>query len=440
MVLDVLRGVAVGGILLANTFVFFGLFLIPPERAAAFGTHSLDRVVEFAEHVLVEGKFYSIFSLLFGIGFGLQLTRGGDASVSRFRRRLRVLLLIGAVHALLIWAGDILLLYALLGFSMPWFAKKDARSLLRWTIGLLATPTILYTVALIVLMLAGSSPAPPGPARPDLPPEIFERLAAMGTGGFADALIGNLMFFVGRWMDLFVSVRFPKVLGMFVLGLWTVRQGITTDLQAHLPLLRRWRATGWTIGLAANVMAALAFLWSPDWPPFPRRPPWRIRAGGRFPAAGPRLRLHHRDRLASRAACSGSVRPGGTDGFDELSDALRRMRHALVWLRAGLVVADWRGYDVGGGGDDCRPADSVEPPLACVVSVRSRRVALAPFDLRRAAADAAALNADDGRERLTACYRPLRPSLLCTPSIPPRLPNGSVLARYLPRNRRSRRL
>lgn len=264
-----LRGVAIGGILLANTFVFFGLFLIPPERAAAFRTHSLDRLVEFAEHVLVEGKFYSIFSLLFGIGFGLQLTRGGDASVSRFRRRLRVLLLIGAVHALFIWAGDILLLYAVLGLSMPWFAKKDTRSLLRWTVALLATPTMLYIVAVIVWKLMGAATAAPGPAGPDVPPEVVERLAAMGTGGFRDALIGNLLFFVGRWMDLFVSVRFPKVLGMFVLGLWTVRQGIATDLQAHLPLLRRWRTAGWTIGLGADVIAALVFLRWPYLPPSP---------------------------------------------------------------------------------------------------------------------------------------------------------------------------
>jgi uncharacterized protein len=265
----VIRGVAVGGILLANTFVFFGLFLIPAERAAAFTSHNLDRVVEFAEHVLVEGKFYSIFSLLFGIGFGLQLARGGAASVARFRRRLRVLLLIGAVHALLIWAGDILLLYALLGFSMPWFAQKDQRSLLRWTVGLLATPTLLYIAALTIKWLAGAAPPTPGPSGPDVPPEIFDRFAAMGTGGVADALIGNLIFFVGRWADLFVSVRFPKVLGMFVLGLWLVREGITSNLKAHLPLLRRWQTAGWAIGLPANVIAAIVFLWWPYWPPSP---------------------------------------------------------------------------------------------------------------------------------------------------------------------------
>src|SRR5438034_8335407 len=146
-VLDVLRGVAVGGILLANVLVFFGLFIIPPDRAAALPTARLDTVVSFVEKVFVDGKFYSLFSLLFGIGFGLQIARGGDATV-RFRRRLRILLAIGAIHAFLIWAGDILMLYALLGFSLPWFARKTDRELLRWTVILLAIPTALYLAAL----------------------------------------------------------------------------------------------------------------------------------------------------------------------------------------------------------------------------------------------------------------------------------------------------
>ena len=141
--LDVLRGVAVGGILLANVLVFFGLMLLAPDRAAAMPTAAADRVVAFLELVFVEGKFYSIFSLLFGIGFGVQLSRGGALAVSRFRRRLRILLAIGAVHAFLIWAGDILLLYALLGFTMPWFARRTDRVLLQWTLGLLVVPTSL---------------------------------------------------------------------------------------------------------------------------------------------------------------------------------------------------------------------------------------------------------------------------------------------------------
>src|SRR3989440_10054870 len=166
--LDVLRGVAVAGILLANVLVLFGLFVIPPDRAAALPTARLDAVASFLEKVFVDGKFYSVFSLLFGIGFGLQLARGGEAAVPRFKRRLRILLAIGAIHAFLIWAGDILMLYALLRFTMPWFARKSNGQLLRWTVILLAIPTALYVIALFAWILVGSGAAPtsPGPAVP----------------------------------------------------------------------------------------------------------------------------------------------------------------------------------------------------------------------------------------------------------------------------------
>ena len=266
--LDVLRGVAVGGILLANVGVFFGLFLLAPDRIAALPTAAADRVATFLEHVFVEGKFYSIFSLLFGIGFGVQLSRGGDAAVPRFRRRLRILLAIGAVHAFLIWAGDILLLYAMLGFTMPWFARKTDRALLKWTIGLLAVPTALYVVVLVLWMIVGPGGPPPAPgSAPDIPPEIFARIAAMGTGGPLDALIGNLLFLIGRWSDLFVTMRFPKVLGMFVLGLWTVRRGIALDPAAHRDTLVTWRRLGLGAGLAANLIGAWAFAHWPYLPP-----------------------------------------------------------------------------------------------------------------------------------------------------------------------------
>ena len=270
--LDVLRGVAVGGILLANAFVFFGLLFDPDGRLKQLPTAQFDRVVEFLEHVVVEGKFYSIFSLLFGIGFGLQLSRRGDVAVGRYRRRLAVLVGIGFVHAVLIWAGDILLLYAFLGFTLPWFARRSDRSLLRWTVGLLATPTALYVVGLAAWMAFGpgpsDGPAPSGPAE-GIPPEILARINAIGTGGLSDALIGNLIFLAGRWADLFVTVRFPKVLGMFVLGLWVVRQGIAADPGSHRPLLHRWRTLGLGIGLPLNLVAAWALSVWPYLPPSP---------------------------------------------------------------------------------------------------------------------------------------------------------------------------
>jgi uncharacterized protein len=225
-----------------------------------------DRVALFIEHVFVDGKFYSIFSLLFGIGFGIQLSRGGDAALPRFKRRLRILLGIGAIHAFFIWAGDILMLYALLGFTMPWFARKSNRELLRWTVILLAIPTVLYVVVLAVYMLAGPGPTqtPSGAA---MPAQMLAYFEAIGTGGFKDAFIGNLVFLAGRWADLFATVRFPKVLGMFVLGLWTVRTGIALSPATHRATLVRWSWLGWGIGLPANIVAAWAFERSSYLPP-----------------------------------------------------------------------------------------------------------------------------------------------------------------------------
>ena len=255
--LDALRGIAVAGILLANVFVFFGLFVLARDRAAALPTAGADRIATFFEHIFIDGKFYSVFSLLFGIGFGVQLARAGEAALPRFKRRLRILLGIGAIHAFLIWAGDILMLYALLGFTMPWFSRKPNRVLVRWSVILLATPTALYLVALLGWTLSGSGSAPVS-TDSGVPATILRYFAAIGTGGIKDAFVGNLIFLAARWADLFATVRFPKVLGMFVLGLWTVRRGIALSPADHRDTLVRWSAIGWSIGLPANVIAAWA--------------------------------------------------------------------------------------------------------------------------------------------------------------------------------------
>jgi uncharacterized protein len=91
-----------------------------------------------------------------------------------------------------------------------------------------------------------------------MPTQMVHFFEGIGRGGFKDAFIGNLVFLGGRWADLFATVRFPKVLGMFVLGLWTLRRGIALAPGEHRAMLVRWCAIGWSIGLPANLIAAWA--------------------------------------------------------------------------------------------------------------------------------------------------------------------------------------
>src|SRR5215207_8010099 len=135
--LDMLRGLAVGGILIGNMQWFSGYGMMPPVLTE--GLPIYDHVTRFLVHFFVEGKFYSIFSFLFGFGFALQIARAeerGDTKAVVFKRRLCWLLVIGLLHAYLLWAGDILSVYALMGFVLPLFRKKSDKSLLKWAVWL----------------------------------------------------------------------------------------------------------------------------------------------------------------------------------------------------------------------------------------------------------------------------------------------------------------
>ena len=114
VILDALRGLALLGIALAN-FPEFALWtFLSADEQQAMTTAGIDSVVRYMQYMLVDGKFYTIFSLLFGVGFSLILSRH---PVSLFVRRMLILAVIGFCHLMFIWSGDILLLYGL-GFGL----------------------------------------------------------------------------------------------------------------------------------------------------------------------------------------------------------------------------------------------------------------------------------------------------------------------------------
>src|SRR5688572_1815809 len=114
--MDALRGFAILGIFIAN---LIGLTLYnPTDTTKGWHFPELDKQMLFLQHVFIEGKFYSIFSLLFGWGLALQIKRtqglAGNNSVGPvIIRRLFFMFLIGLIHVAIIWNGDIIAFYAL---------------------------------------------------------------------------------------------------------------------------------------------------------------------------------------------------------------------------------------------------------------------------------------------------------------------------------------
>ena len=127
VILDALRGLALMGIALAN-FPVFGLWtFLSSSEQKAMPTAGIDEIVRFLQYLLVDGKFYTIFSLLFGIGFSLILARHGRRL---FVRRMLILVCIGFLHLIFIWSGDILLLYAIGGLLLTLFVGLKDKALL----------------------------------------------------------------------------------------------------------------------------------------------------------------------------------------------------------------------------------------------------------------------------------------------------------------------
>lgn len=265
VLLDALRGFALLGILTMNLLAFSGYYeLKMVGQLASLPTPATDRISHFLMAVFAEGKFYSLFSLLFGIGFAMQMLRAeqkGDDFVLRYRRRLGVLVVIGMVHLCVVWAGDILVLYALLGFLLLPLRRYGDRALLIGAAALIAAPVLLRAV-----VLASGGVLDPG--APVL--ALGERLDAglfgaeaatplvsfVVPGGWIELAKYNLAGPVWRFGELLQEGRAFKVLGMFLIGFVAARRAIFSNLEANHRLLRRVLIAGLALGVVGNLLFA----------------------------------------------------------------------------------------------------------------------------------------------------------------------------------------
>jgi uncharacterized protein len=265
-VIDVLRGFAILGILIGNMQWFSGYGMMPPAVDAL--NSAADNIIKFLVHFFVEGKFYSIFSFLFGFGFALQIARSeerGDLKASLFKRRLFWLLIIGLLHAYFIWAGDILSIYAVSGFILLLFRKKSNESLIKWVIGFWAAPVLVYLLLYILFVFF----APPeATLMPDAAKQFEGWNAAVNEvaqGSYWQIFTGyNLKYVLFRYIGLFAEMRWTKLLAMFMLGFYAYRQGFFQNLSENKPMIRRVFIFGLIFGILGNALLAFAM---PLFPP-----------------------------------------------------------------------------------------------------------------------------------------------------------------------------
>ena len=261
--LDVLRGLALAGIVIAN-IRGFGSPMEAYNRPRLLWDSPLDRVVNFLLETLVTGKFITIFSILFGLGFAIQVDRArrlGAEFVRLYLRRMAVLALFGAAHVLLLWWGDILLSYAAAGALLLLFRDRTQESLIRWSLALYWLPVALFLALTMLSALEPIAGTPEAPGR---------LAAAMRHATEVYRSADGMAIFHQRiedWRAFNASfpVVLPRILGLFLFGLWLWREGLVQRPAAYAPRLRRWLPRLLAVGLAGNLAyAAISYFAQPD--------------------------------------------------------------------------------------------------------------------------------------------------------------------------------
>jgi uncharacterized protein len=260
--IDILRGMALFGVLAINMGAWSG-------QEMEFSTLGwLDRAVVILLRFLLMAKFYSLLSLLFGWGMAVQMRRAetrGTKFVLRYLQRLLVLLAFGALHAILLWDGDILILYTLLGFLLLLFRKRSEKTIL--------IAAGLFLALSIVLVVPGSAMDAVRARYADL--TAFLRSSKhpqslYGTGSYLDVTRLRIQSYLGAFSR--IAYYIGNLFSMFLLGLYIGKRRLFAqpdpqdEEHRHLPLLRAVLWAGLGIGLVFNAIFVWTSIRPPEWP------------------------------------------------------------------------------------------------------------------------------------------------------------------------------
>jgi uncharacterized protein len=236
---DTIRTFALIGICIVN-IPFLGLtvtqHLVPPTAFA-------DQAAVFAVEALFQGKFFLMFSFIFGWGMHIQDQAAARSNVSfgqRYARRLAGLALLGALHATLVFTGDILVLYAVLG-ALIWRQRNKTPSELVMFAARMV-PLAAVAMGIIALALSAPMPIPSGP----------------GLGGsFAEGVATR----IAEWPLTFLFVALfngPLALGAFAMGIAAAKVDFFAPGNPLFARLSRAVPVLLAVGVPLNLLYAAA--------------------------------------------------------------------------------------------------------------------------------------------------------------------------------------
>ncbi|MGG4581396.1 DUF418 domain-containing protein [Alcaligenes sp. Me129] len=229
--IDLIRTAALIGICVVNL-----PYLALSDSGPTATSSSYDHMAAFLIEFLFQGKFFLLFSLIFGWGIEIQARSAQRAGVplsSRYFRRMLGLAVLGCLHATLVFTGDILLLYSVLGVLIWPLRKLSPRGLIK--VALLMVLVEIVSLALIAYLLAGSE---------DIAP-----VYSLG-GAFSEATLAR----ISEWPESFVFLflyQGPLAFGAMLMGLAAAKSNF---FEAHSPGQQKLgRALPWLLPLALAI-------------------------------------------------------------------------------------------------------------------------------------------------------------------------------------------
>ncbi len=280
--IDILRGFALFGVILVNTWAFQSWSLPWRIGYAEVWTGTADHIAMWMIEFFASGRFFRLFSFLFGLGFALQLGRAEQCGVpffSVYRRRLLVLLLFGLLHGMLRGTGDILHAYAVLGFLLLLFRKFSPRALLVIALICLLSPWVRNAVRdrrhydyLTAPQVSEQTLQERERDEATTRTEREELVRVRREGTLGDNVAYNLQNFAGEYSDPNPLNYLGYVGGefvMFLLGLYAGRRRIFENIRAHLPFIRKLLWWGLGLGLVGISVHLTLTRVLPDPPPLP---------------------------------------------------------------------------------------------------------------------------------------------------------------------------